>query len=331
MTEHHHQNIKKHIRELRLSIQVLTESLRGAGLTASTSSTSSTEQGNVDISEEIPAKKKNSGEICDAFISSARSSRFYSEPNRTSISPDMLDFLTSAFTKPLSKAVWTELLEKYPAIEGMENVLVAPTMETGMKEDIKKKHGQYKTKESFPFDEGLAERQAPILTSVRPIVAALEALEFNPEEDEENPGPEPDDIKTMLEDALALLGNAVFRLNYWQQRRFSEYLTDLGKRTLKSDLPTDRHLFPDSFHKAVQSHHDHSQTNNKLVAAPVAGKSLFKKPFSNKQPFRRQAFQGTSNERKRTWGSQWNNSKSFAKTKNPNRNNSPGHHDKYKS
>ena len=88
-------------------------------------------------------QRKKSGEICDAFISSARSSRFYSEPNRTSISPDMLDFLTSAFTKPLSKAVWTELLEKYPAIEGMENVL-----KSVMKEDIKKKHGQYKTKES---------------------------------------------------------------------------------------------------------------------------------------------------------------------------------------
>ena len=50
----------------------------------------------------------------------------------------MLEFLSSAFTKPLSKAEWTELLDRYPAIEGMENVLVAPTMETGMKEDIKK-------------------------------------------------------------------------------------------------------------------------------------------------------------------------------------------------
>ena len=56
-----------------------------------------------------------------------------------SVSTDMLEFLTSAFTNPLSKAVWTELLDRYPAIEGMENVLVAPTMETGMKEDIKKK------------------------------------------------------------------------------------------------------------------------------------------------------------------------------------------------
>ena len=87
----------------------------------------------------------------------------------------MLEFLTSAFTKPLSKAVWTELLDKHPAVEGMENVLVAPVMETGMKEDIKKKHGYYKTKESFSFDEGLAERQSPILTAVQPIVAALEA------------------------------------------------------------------------------------------------------------------------------------------------------------
>ena len=179
-------------------------------------------------------------------------------------------------------------------------MLLAPTMETGMKEDIKKKHGYYKTKESFFFDEGLAERQAPILTVVRPIVAALEALDFNPEEDEKDSGPESDDIKVMLEDTLALLGNAVFRLNAWRQRRFSEYLTDLDKRTLKSDLPSDKHLFLDSFHKAVQSEHDHPQTNSKLVAAPVTDKSVSKKPFANKSPFRRQPFQGPPMKRKET-------------------------------
>ena len=42
----------------------------------------------------------------------------------------------------------------------------------------------------------------------------------------------------MLEDAFGLLGNAVFRLNSWRQRRVSEYLTNLAKRSLKSDLPT---------------------------------------------------------------------------------------------
>lgn len=101
------------------------------------------------------------------------------------------------------------------------------------------------------------------MTAVRSIVAVLEALEFNPDDDEQDSGPEPDDIKVMLQDALALLGNAVSRLNARRQRRFSEYLTDLGKRTLKSDLPSDKHLFPDSFHKAVQSEHDHSDTNSK--------------------------------------------------------------------
>ena len=131
------------------------------------------------------------------------------------------------------------------------------------------------------------------MTAVRPIVAALEALDFNPEEDS---GPEPHDIKVMLEDALALLGNAVFQLNAWRQRRFSEYLTDLGKHTLKSDLPSDKHLSPDSFHKAVQSEHDHSQTNSKLVAAPVTDKSVSKKPFDNKLPFHRQPFQGPPND-----------------------------------
>ena len=98
---------------------MLTESLKGAGLAPSSSSIS-TERRDVDISEGIPEKKKKSNEMCDDIISSARSSRFYSEPNHTSVSTDMLEFLTSAFTKPLSKAVWTGLLDRYPAIEGME-------------------------------------------------------------------------------------------------------------------------------------------------------------------------------------------------------------------
>ena len=80
-------------------------------------------------------------------------------------------------------------------------------------------HGCYKTIESF--DEGLAERQASILTAVRPIVAALEAFDLKPEEDEEDSVPKPDDMKEMLEDALALHGNALFRC-------FSKYSTDVG-------------------------------------------------------------------------------------------------------
>ena len=51
----------------------------------------------------------------------------------------------------------------------------------------------------------------------------------------------------MLEDALVLLGNANVRLNSWRQRRFSEYLTEVGKCTLKEEIPSDQHLFPDRF------------------------------------------------------------------------------------
>ena len=167
-----------------------------------------------------------------------------------------------------------------------------------MKEDIKKKHGYMKSKELFAFDDGYHH-----LTAVRPIVAALEALDMASEGDEDVSRPEPEDlIKIMLENAVALLGNAVFRLNSWRQRRFSEYLTDLGKRILKSDLPADKHLFPDRFHKVVQSERDHSQTNSKLVTAPVAEKNQFKKSFTSKQPFRRLPFQSSFNKQKRTWG-----------------------------
>ena len=299
----------------RLLPQLLTESLQKTGLTKRISSPEVTVP-DTECSEETLTKKQKVDEG-SSEMSRGRSSRFYTEPNQIPISGDLLEFLTSTFTKPLSKDVWTALLDKYPEIKGTENVLVAPTMETGMKEDIKKKHGYLKTKEVFSFDDGLAERQAPLLTAVRPIIAALEALEISLDEEGESPGPDPDDIKVMLEDSLALLGNAVFRLNAWRQKRFSEFLTDLGKRTLKSDLPADKHLFPDSFHKVVQSEHDHSQTNSKLVATgnTMNGKQPFKKSSNTKQFFRRQPFQVPSGGRKRTWGNRWNNQKESSKPK----------------
>ena len=77
---------------------------------------------------------------------------FYNEPNEITIPEDLLEFLTATFTKSLYKEVWTQLLDKYPSIIGTENVLVSPTMEIGMKEDIKRKHGYMKSKELFAFD-----------------------------------------------------------------------------------------------------------------------------------------------------------------------------------
>lgn len=56
----------------------------------------------------------------------------------------------------------------------------------------------------------------------------------------------------MLEDALVLLGNANARLNVWRQRRFSDYLTDLGRRTLREGIPTDRHLFPHQLDEKIE-------------------------------------------------------------------------------
>ena len=89
-------------------------------------------------------------------------------------------------------------------------------------------------------------------------------------DDERNEsGPDPEEIKSLLEDALVLLGNANIHLNQWRQKRFSEYLTDVGKRTLKAGIPTDKHLFPDQFHKAVQCEHEHSNTKSKLIATPT--------------------------------------------------------------
>lgn len=171
--------------------QLLSESLQTSGLTRRMVEPSRAEQDD-EASEESPAKRPKSTESPNE-APSGRGSRFYNEINVTTLSDDLLEFLTSTFTKSLSKEVWTELLDKYPSIKGTETVLVSPTMETGMKDDIKKKHGYLKTKDLFAFDEGLAEKQAPLLTAVRPIMAALEALDMPTEGDEDVSGPEPED------------------------------------------------------------------------------------------------------------------------------------------
>jgi hypothetical protein len=93
------------------------------------------------------------------------------------------------------------LMKKYPPIKGMEEVLVAPTMETGTREYIKQKFGYHKTKEVFTADDGLVEKQAPFLAVARPIAAALDLLEgpLSPDESEEDiNGPGPDEIKAYL-------------------------------------------------------------------------------------------------------------------------------------
>lgn len=54
-------------------------------------------------------------------------------------------------------------------------------------------------------------------------------------------------IKDLLEDALVLLDNANFRLNSWRQKRFAEFLTEVGKRTLWDCIPADKYLFPGKF------------------------------------------------------------------------------------
>lgn len=78
----------------------------------------------------------------------------------------------------------------------------------------------------------------------------------------------------MLEDALVMLGNANARLNVWRQRRFSDFLTHLGKRTLREGIPTDKHLFPHQFHEKIKFEHDHKASTSKLVRKPKEGLNL---------------------------------------------------------
>ena len=116
-----------------------------------------------------------------------------------------------------------------------------------MKEELKKRHGYTKTNELFTFEDGLAERQSAFLVVARPLLAALTALDNSGGKDEDE-GPDPDAIKDLLEDALVHFGNANFRLNAWRQKWFSEFLTEVGKHTLREGIPADKHFFPDNFH-----------------------------------------------------------------------------------
>ena len=77
-------------------------------------------------------------------------------------------------------------------------------------------------------------------------------------------GPDPNTVWEMLEDALVTLGNANNCLNVWRQRRFSDFLTDLGERTLHEGIVTDKHLFPHQFHEEIKFEHDHKASTPKL-------------------------------------------------------------------
>ena len=111
---------------------------------------------------------------------------------------------------------------QYPDIKGTAEFLVSPVMQTGMKDDIKRVHGLTKTKDLFTFDNGLADKQAPFISAVRPLVCALQSLEMDGGVDddcEEIQGPDPDHFKALIEHATVILGNAHCRLNSWRQRR----------------------------------------------------------------------------------------------------------------
>ena len=44
--------------------------------------------------------------------------------------------------------------------------------------------------------------------------------------------------------AVVLLRHANFMLNVWRQKHFSEFPTEVGKRTQREGIPADKHLFP---------------------------------------------------------------------------------------
>ena len=88
-----------------------------------------------------------------------------------------MSFTNKTFSRSLSKDKWKELTTSYTQIKDTESLLVAPLMEAGMKEELKKRHGYTNTKDLFSFDDGLAERQSAFLVVAHPLLAALTALD----------------------------------------------------------------------------------------------------------------------------------------------------------
>ena len=169
-----------------------------------------------------------------------------------------------------------------------------------MKDGIRKSHGHRKTKEVFIFDVDLSEQQGPFLTVARPNLAALMLTDSPPNEEGEG-GPDPVAVREMLEDALVMLGNANARLNAWRQRRFFDFLSVLGKLTLREGIPTDKHIFPHQFHEKIKSEHDHKASTSELVCKPKESR----KPWASSQSFPdsglyRRDQQG-GGDRKRKW------------------------------
>lgn len=113
--------------------KLLTQSLQKAGIASSLPRTDILGE-DAKGSEEPQAKNQIIGEG-HSEASKGGSTKFNTEPEQITLSGNLLKFITSTFTKSLSKEVWTTLLDKYPGIHYTENVQVAPTMETGMKED----------------------------------------------------------------------------------------------------------------------------------------------------------------------------------------------------
>jgi hypothetical protein len=164
---------------------------------------------NIAVEQPQPKRAKVAdGDTPPAFVGSSRSDKYYAPAPEATISEELTSFIKSAFTKQLSKEVWTNVMEQYPDIKGTADFLVSPIMQTGMKEDIKRVHGLSRTKDLFTFDEGLADKQAPFISVVRPLVSALQALEPTEVDVGGDELSDPDHIKALIEDAIVLLGNA---------------------------------------------------------------------------------------------------------------------------
>ena len=74
-------------------------------------------------------------------LTTSREDRFNNTEQETVISQDLLSFTNKVFSRSLSEDKWKGLIISYTQIKETESLLVAPTMEAGMKEELKERHG----------------------------------------------------------------------------------------------------------------------------------------------------------------------------------------------
>ena len=74
----------------------------------------------------------------------SRLDRFYNTTKESILPDEVLEVIKTAFSKQLSKNIWSDLMEKYPPIKGTEEILVAPMDLSPFRQNFEKNRNRQK-------------------------------------------------------------------------------------------------------------------------------------------------------------------------------------------